>query len=57
MMLTPRPTSPARGTQNISYADEVLVGVATDAKMVPDPGALVEGFHAELDALLDEFGA
>jgi hypothetical protein len=35
----------------------VLVGVATDAKMVPDPGALVEGFHAELDALLDEFGA
>ena len=57
MFWVPRAGDVGLGVSIISYADEVLVGVATDAKMVPDPGALVEGFHAELDALLDEFGA
>lgn len=40
------------GVSIFSYAGKVRMGVATDAGLVPDPSALVEGFHAELDTLL-----
>ena len=34
-----------------SYDGDVTVGVMADAGLVPDPGTLVAGFRAELDAL------
>ncbi|WAS88071.1 WS/DGAT/MGAT family O-acyltransferase [Corallococcus sp. NCRR] len=39
------------GVSLFSYSGQVTVGVASDASRVPDPGALVAAFHAELDAL------
>ena len=36
----------------LSYAGEVMAGVASDAGLVPDPQTIVEGFHAELEALV-----
>ncbi|WP_426749140.1 WS/DGAT/MGAT family O-acyltransferase [Myxococcus sp. Y35] len=42
------------GVSLFSYAGQVTVGVAADAGRVPDPHALIEAFHAELDALATE---
>ena len=39
------------GISILSYAGEVLVGVASDAGLVPDPQAIVDGFEAELTEL------
>jgi hypothetical protein len=39
------------GISILSYAGEVLLGVATDAGLVPDPEKIVEGFHKEFEAL------
>jgi WS/DGAT/MGAT family acyltransferase len=39
------------GVSILSYAGEVMVGVASDAGLVPDPAAIVDGFHAEVAAL------
>ena len=39
------------GVSILSYDGRVRMGVATDAGLVPDPGRIVDGFHAELDAL------
>jgi WS/DGAT/MGAT family acyltransferase len=41
------------GVSILSYAGEVCIGVATDAGLVPDPEAIVVGFHAEFDELMD----
>jgi hypothetical protein len=41
------------GVSILSYAGEVLVGMATDAGLVPDPESLVEGFHTELDDFMN----
>ncbi|HCB49751.1 MAG TPA: wax ester/triacylglycerol synthase family O-acyltransferase [Chloroflexi bacterium] len=41
------------GVSILSYAGEVLVGMATDAGLVPDPESLVEAFHTEFDDLMD----
>jgi diacylglycerol O-acyltransferase / wax synthase len=41
------------GVSIFSYAGSVLVGVASDAGLVPDPEAIVAAFHAELEALVD----
>lgn len=40
------------GISILSYAGEVLVGVASDAGLVPDPQTLVEAFHSDLQDLL-----
>lgn len=56
MFWVPRAGDIGLGVSIISYADEVLIGVATDARMAPDPNAIVAGFHTELDALAAEFG-
>ena len=37
------------GISILSYAGEVRLGLASDAGLVPDPIALVDHFHAELD--------
>lgn len=39
------------GISILSYAGEVLLGVATDAGLVPDPEKIVEGFHEEFAAM------
>jgi diacylglycerol O-acyltransferase len=41
------------GVSILSYAGEVLVGMATDAGLVPDPESLVEAFHTEFDDLMN----
>jgi hypothetical protein len=41
------------GISILSYAGEVCVGVATDAGLVPAPEAIVAGFEAEFDELMD----
>jgi WS/DGAT/MGAT family acyltransferase len=38
------------GVSIISYAGEVLVGIATDAGLTPDPEAIVQAVHDEFDA-------
>ena len=37
------------GVSIISYAGEVLVGIATDAGLTPDPEAIVQAMHDEFD--------
>ncbi len=54
MFWVPRAGALSLGISIISYAGEVLLGVATDVKLVPDPEAIIEGFHTELDALYAE---
>lgn len=50
--------APGAGDQSLfttifSYDGHVRVGFKTDSTLVPDPDAIVEGFHAELAELLD----
>ena len=40
------------GVSILSYAGQVRLGVITDEGLVPDPEAIVAGFHAEFEALL-----
>lgn len=40
------------GVSILSYAGNVQLGVVTDAGLVPDPDAIVAGFYAEFDRLL-----
>jgi len=40
------------GVSILSYAGQVRLGVLTDAGLVPDPEAIIAGFHAEFGALL-----
>ncbi|MBE2223165.1 MAG: wax ester/triacylglycerol synthase family O-acyltransferase [Anaerolineae bacterium] len=41
------------GISILSYAGKVYLGVNTDAGLIPDPDAIIEGFYTEFDALLD----
>ncbi len=56
MFWVPRAGDIGLGVSVMSYAGEVMIGIATDVKMAPDPGALVAAFHAEMEALVAEFG-
>ena len=40
------------GVSIFSYNDEVLVGVATDKGLIPDPERIVALFHEEVNALV-----
>lgn len=40
------------GVSILSYADQVWMGVITDESLVPDPEAIIAGFHAEFEELL-----
>ncbi len=42
------------GISILSYNNQVMIGVATDSSLVPDPEAIVAGFHQELEALRAE---
>jgi hypothetical protein len=39
------------GISILSYAGGVMLGIATDAGLVPDPERIVEGFKVEFEAL------
>jgi diacylglycerol O-acyltransferase / wax synthase len=39
------------GVSILSYAGQVRLGVASDAGLIPDPGALVKEFHEEFELL------
>jgi diacylglycerol O-acyltransferase / wax synthase len=41
------------GISLLSYAGEVMLGVATDEGLVPDPERIVEGFALEFDSMRD----
>ena len=47
----PQPAGLGMGVSLISYAGELSVMLATDARLVPDPEAMVAGFHREFDQL------
>ena len=52
--------APGAGDQSLfttifSYDGHVRVGFKTDGTLVPDPHAIVEGFHAELEDLKESF--
>ena len=55
MFWVPRAGAVSMGISIISYVGEVQLGIATDVKLVPNPEAIIEGFHAEFDALQKEF--
>jgi WS/DGAT/MGAT family acyltransferase len=40
------------GVSIMSYNNEVLLGVATDAGLVPDPETIIAGFHEEFEAMM-----
>ena len=39
------------GISILSYNNQVMIGVASDSSLVPDPETIVAGFHEELEAL------
>jgi hypothetical protein len=41
------------GLSILSYAGEVRLGLMVDEGLVPDPGIILDGFHAEFELLLD----
>ena len=51
MFWVPSPGSLSLGISILSYAGNVLVGVATDAGLIPDPEQIVQGIHTELAAM------
>lgn len=55
MFWVPRAGALSLGVSIISYAGNVLLGIASDVNVVPDPEALIDGFHAEFDALREQF--
>ncbi len=55
MFWVPRSGPLSLGVSIISYAGEVLLGVATDTNVIPDPETLIDGFHTEFEALQERF--
>ncbi len=52
MFWVPSPADLGMGVSIFSYANEVIVGVNTDASMVPDPDRLIALFHEEFAQML-----
>ncbi len=53
MFWVPTPGNLSLGTSIISYDGKVVVGVATDAGIAPDPEAIVAGFQDEFQSMLN----
>lgn len=51
MFWVPTPGNLALGVSIISYAGEVMLGVATDSGLIPEPEAILQAFLEELDYL------
>ncbi len=41
------------GLSILSYAGEVLVGIAADAGLTPEPQAIVEALHDEVESMME----
>jgi WS/DGAT/MGAT family acyltransferase len=54
MFWVPSPAELGMGLSIISYAGEVIVGVASDANLVPDPETVVKGFQDELTSMKEK---
>jgi diacylglycerol O-acyltransferase len=52
MFWVPQSGRVSLGISIISYAGRVWLGVAADARLIPDPDTIIEGFYAEYDALM-----
>jgi hypothetical protein len=52
MFWVPQSARLGLGVSIISYAGEVMVGVVSDAGLIPDPQRIVGGFEAELTRLV-----
>ncbi|RMF55863.1 MAG: wax ester/triacylglycerol synthase family O-acyltransferase [Calditrichaeota bacterium] len=52
MFWVPQSGRVGMGISIMSYAGKVYLGVTTDARLVPDPDTIIEGFYEEFDALL-----
>ena len=57
MFWVPAPGSLSLGISILSYAGNVMVGVATDAGLIPDPEVIVEGIHVELAEMREHMEA
>ena len=53
----PRAGDLSLGVSIISYNGHVLIGVATDTKLVADPESIIEGIHEEFADLKTQFGS
>ncbi len=53
MFWVPQAAHLGLGVSILSYAGQVRLGVVTDAGLVPDPAALIEAFHDEMNATLN----
>ncbi len=51
MFWVPQPAGLAVGLSIMSYAEQITVGLATDARVVPDPEAILRGFAEEYRVL------
>ncbi len=51
MFWVPQPAGLAVGLSIMSYAGEITLGLATDARVVPDPGTILRGFAEEYQEL------
>jgi len=54
MFWVPQSGHVSLGISILSYNGEVMVGVASDQGLIPDPDAIIAGFNAELAALQEE---
>jgi len=57
MFWVPQPGGLGLGISILSYNGEVLVGVATDAGLIPDPEEIVRGFNEEVQYLRERVSA
>jgi WS/DGAT/MGAT family acyltransferase len=57
MFWVPAPGGLSLGISILSYAGNVMVGIATDAGLIPDPEAIVAGIHGELAAMREHVDA
>ncbi|MEA3440122.1 MAG: wax ester/triacylglycerol synthase family O-acyltransferase [Chloroflexota bacterium] len=48
MFWVPAPVNLSLGVSMISYAGDVMVGIATDAGIIPDPETIMDAFYEEL---------
>jgi WS/DGAT/MGAT family acyltransferase len=55
MPWVPRAGRIGLGVSIFSYNDEVRLGIACDAQLVPDPDTIIEGFETEFEQLAREF--
>lgn len=51
MFWVPHPANLGLGVSILSYAGKVVVGIASDAGLIPDPAAIVDAFHREFNSL------